>query len=248
MMEVANARRGAGARRSWELFLLLGVLVAVAAPAQSPWVFELPEWERDGLPQELERIGVDPSNVWRHRLLAFGPSIRVYRAIHVDLKPHLIEGGVSECRSLRCDLWPSVVWHCQPPGEEVHWQVERSPEAQKDCLDPAMVMEPSDVDRRIVVELVSAVAQLEQHHRICSIGRITTGSDGEYVVTEAVVAAVTGTLADEARAIAALKAELAGFKVPKRLLAVDELPRNSMGKVQKNRLRERYAALFDPAA
>ena len=32
-------------------------------------------------------------------------------------------------------------------------------------------------------------------------------------------------------------AELAGFKVPKRVLVVDELPRNTMGKVEKARLR-----------
>ncbi|MGR8919049.1 MAG: AMP-binding protein [Gammaproteobacteria bacterium] len=64
---------------------------------------------------------------------------------------------------------------------------------------------------------------------------------------EAVVAAVTGRVGDEARAIEALKAELAGFKVPKRLLELAELPRNTMGKVQKNLLRERYAGLFDAA-
>jgi malonyl-CoA/methylmalonyl-CoA synthetase len=32
--------------------------------------------------------------------------------------------------------------------------------------------------------------------------------------------------------------------VPKRVLIVDELPRNAMGKVQKNTLRERYASLY----
>ena len=38
-----------------------------------------------------------------------------------------------------------------------------------------------------------------------------------------------------------LKAQLAHFKVPKRCVVVTELPRNAMGKVQKNVLRERYA-------
>ena len=33
---------------------------------------------------------------------------------------------------------------------------------------------------------------------------------------------------------------MAGFKVPKRVYVVDELPRNAMGKVEKNVLRERY--------
>ena len=44
----------------------------------------------------------------------------------------------------------------------------------------------------------------------------------------------------EAGIIAALKEELAGFKIPKRVFFADELPRNSMGKVQKNLLRDSY--------
>jgi len=44
----------------------------------------------------------------------------------------------------------------------------------------------------------------------------------------------------EAEMIAALKSRLANFKVPKRVHVVEELPRNAMGKVQKNVLRERF--------
>ena len=44
--------------------------------------------------------------------------------------------------------------------------------------------------------------------------------------------------------IAALKARLANFKIPKRCFIVPELPRNTMGKVQKNLLREQHQALF----
>jgi len=44
----------------------------------------------------------------------------------------------------------------------------------------------------------------------------------------------------EGELIAALKQRLANFKVPKRVYVVGELPRNAMGKVQKNVLRERY--------
>jgi len=43
---------------------------------------------------------------------------------------------------------------------------------------------------------------------------------------------------------AALKDRLARYKQPRRYEVVDELPRNTMGKVQKNVLRERFAALF----
>ena len=44
--------------------------------------------------------------------------------------------------------------------------------------------------------------------------------------------------------IAALKSQLANFKIPKKCFVVAELPRNTMGKVQKNLLREQYKALF----
>jgi malonyl-CoA/methylmalonyl-CoA synthetase len=56
----------------------------------------------------------------------------------------------------------------------------------------------------------------------------------------AVVVAKPGAPLDAANIIASLKAQIAGFKVPKRVLLVDELPRNQMGKVQKNLLRERF--------
>jgi malonyl-CoA/methylmalonyl-CoA synthetase len=43
-----------------------------------------------------------------------------------------------------------------------------------------------------------------------------------------------------------LKATLANFKIPKRCFVVSDLPRNAMGKVQKNVLRDQYRALFVP--
>ncbi len=56
----------------------------------------------------------------------------------------------------------------------------------------------------------------------------------------AVVVPRNGAMLDEAAIIAALKSKIANFKVPKRVHVVDELPRNTMGKVQKNLLRERF--------
>ncbi len=44
--------------------------------------------------------------------------------------------------------------------------------------------------------------------------------------------------------IAGLKSKLANFKIPKKCFIVDALPRNTMGKVQKNLLRDQYKALF----
>ena len=60
---------------------------------------------------------------------------------------------------------------------------------------------------------------------------------------EAVTAVVVprpGASLDEAALIAELKGRIASFKVPKRIHVVTDLPRNAMGKVQKNLLRERY--------
>ena len=50
---------------------------------------------------------------------------------------------------------------------------------------------------------------------------------------------------DERAIIAALRETLAAFKAPKKVFFVDELPRNAMGKVQKNVLRQRYAGTYD---
>jgi malonyl-CoA/methylmalonyl-CoA synthetase len=58
----------------------------------------------------------------------------------------------------------------------------------------------------------------------------------------AVVVARQGMAVSEGEIIATLKRRLANFKVPKRVYVVGELPRNAMGKVQKNVLRERYSA------
>ena len=64
---------------------------------------------------------------------------------------------------------------------------------------------------------------------------------------EGVTAAVVlkaGAELSEAHIINAIQARLARYKLPKRILMVDELPRNSMGKVQKNALRATYASLY----
>ena len=64
---------------------------------------------------------------------------------------------------------------------------------------------------------------------------------------EAVVAIVVrdseGAINEES-VIDSAKESLANFKVPKHVVFVDELPRNSMAKVQKNILRENYSDLF----
>ncbi len=65
---------------------------------------------------------------------------------------------------------------------------------------------------------------------------------GEGVV--AVLVREKGATVDEARIVTELSGKLAKFKQPKRVFIVDELPRNTMGKVQKNVLRDAYKSLF----
>ena len=65
---------------------------------------------------------------------------------------------------------------------------------------------------------------------------------GEGVVA-AIVETRRGSLTD-GEVIQSVRSELAGFKVPKAVVFLDELPRNTMGKVQKKQLRDTYADLL----
>ena len=60
----------------------------------------------------------------------------------------------------------------------------------------------------------------------------------------AVVIAKPGATLQPEAIVAELKSKLANFKIPKKCFVVSELPRNTMGKVQKNLLREQYKSLF----
>src|SRR5260221_268670 len=60
----------------------------------------------------------------------------------------------------------------------------------------------------------------------------------------AVVVCSKGAQVDEPTVLKALDGRLPRFKVPKRVILVDELPRNAMGKVQKNILRDTYAKIY----
>jgi malonyl-CoA/methylmalonyl-CoA synthetase len=60
----------------------------------------------------------------------------------------------------------------------------------------------------------------------------------------AVLVCNKGAEVTEASVLKALDGRLAKFKMPKRVFVVDELPRNTMGKVQKNILRDTYKDIY----
>jgi malonyl-CoA/methylmalonyl-CoA synthetase len=68
---------------------------------------------------------------------------------------------------------------------------------------------------------------------------------GEAVI--AVVKLATGSRANEEGLRAMLRSSLAAYKLPKRIVFVEDLPRNAMGKVQKTKLREVYRDVFASA-
>ncbi|WP_024515099.1 malonyl-CoA synthase [Bradyrhizobium sp. Tv2a-2] len=63
----------------------------------------------------------------------------------------------------------------------------------------------------------------------------------------AVVVKQPSAAVDEATVLKGLEGRLAKFKMPKRVFVVDELPRNTMGKVQKNILRDMYKDIYNKA-
>jgi malonyl-CoA/methylmalonyl-CoA synthetase len=65
---------------------------------------------------------------------------------------------------------------------------------------------------------------------------------GEGVV--AVVVPKGPQATDSEKILSALNGRLARFKVPRHVVIVDDLPRNTMGKVQKNVLRDQFKDVF----
>jgi malonyl-CoA/methylmalonyl-CoA synthetase len=93
---------------------------------------------------------------------------------------------------------------------------------------------PAEVEAAI--EALPGVAE-------CAVIGVPHGDFGEGVV--AVVTGRAGATLEEGPILSALAERLASFKRPKRIFFVGEMPRNAMGKVQKNVLRERYAGWFE---
>jgi acyl-CoA synthetase (AMP-forming)/AMP-acid ligase II len=60
----------------------------------------------------------------------------------------------------------------------------------------------------------------------------------------AVVVPKPGETIEPAELLGTLRAQLAGYKVPKAVIVVDELPKTSTGKIQKNVVRDRHSAHY----
>ncbi len=86
-------------------------------------------------------------------------------------------------------------------------------------------------------EIELALDELPEVHESAVVG-VPHPDFGEAVT--AIIVPKPGANPTEGEVIAALKRKLANFKVPKRVYVEQELPRNAMGKVQKNVLRDRY--------
>ena len=71
-----------------------------------------------------------------------------------------------------------------------------------------------------------------------AVGGLSDADLGERVV--AIIVPKEGSEIDAIEVISLIKEKLAGFKVPKEVKFIDQLPRNAMGKVQKNILRETF--------
>jgi acyl-CoA synthetase (AMP-forming)/AMP-acid ligase II len=62
----------------------------------------------------------------------------------------------------------------------------------------------------------------------------------------AVVVPKPGQVIDAGAVLGSVKQQLDGYKVPKSVIVVDELPRTSTGKIQKNLVRDRFGAHYGP--
>ena len=76
----------------------------------------------------------------------------------------------------------------------------------------------------------------------CAVIGVAHPDFGEGVT--AIVVRQSDSSLDERAILDALRDRLARYKQPKQIIFVDDLPRNTMGKVQKNVLRERYCNLY----
>ena len=83
-------------------------------------------------------------------------------------------------------------------------------------------------------------AMLFKHPQVADVAVIGLPDPVWSEAVTAVIVPRPGQTADEKEIIAFCKKEMAGYKVPKRVIFVDALPRNPSGKILKNVLRKKY--------
>ena len=84
------------------------------------------------------------------------------------------------------------------------------------------------------------VRELPEVEDVAAVGVRGSGDAGEEVVVAVVPAAGAAIDPDEVRAYA--RERLTGYKVPRRVLVVDELPRSQVGKVLRRLVRDEIEA------
>jgi long-chain acyl-CoA synthetase len=89
-------------------------------------------------------------------------------------------------------------------------------------------------------EIEDVLRQLPEIDDVAVVGVRTGGDSGEEVV--AVVVPSPGTTIDPERVRAFAREQLTGYKVPRRVVILDDLPRSQIGKILRRRVRERIEA------
>jgi long-chain acyl-CoA synthetase len=87
------------------------------------------------------------------------------------------------------------------------------------------------------------VPATRRHRYVAVVGVRSAGDTGEEVV--AVVVPAAGATVDAARVRAYAHERLTGYKVPRRVVIVEKLPRSQIGKILRRRVRDRIEAMED---
>jgi fatty-acyl-CoA synthase len=109
-----------------------------------------------------------------------------------------------------------------------------SPDGYLTVVDRAKDVIVSGGENIASVEVEQAI---ESHPAVREVAVVGMADDRWGEVPRAFVALVDGASADEAELISWTRERLAGFKVPKQVVIVDELPKGGTGKIQKAALR-----------
>ena len=82
-------------------------------------------------------------------------------------------------------------------------------------------------------------------HKVLSDDSMTAMDEIARVLGQDAVILSTKKIGEKIEIIGSIKNKLANFKQPKKIILIPELPRNAMGKVEKQKLRSIYNKLFD---